>query len=95
VSDENVSHVTRQEPPSGAAMFWPALFLVMLLVMFTLVEGWAATAIGDVKAQESLAKSPDETWIFAVPGDSRNCGDVVMPAIVEGARARSASSFTK
>ena len=26
------------------------------------------------------------TWTFAVSGDSRNCGDVVMPAIAEGAK---------
>jgi len=26
------------------------------------------------------------TWRFAVSGDSRNCGDIVMPAIAEGAR---------
>ncbi|MBV9761133.1 MAG: metallophosphoesterase [Acidobacteriaceae bacterium] len=26
-----------------------------------------------------------ETWTFAVSGDSRNCGDVVMPAIARGA----------
>ena len=30
--------------------------------------------------------SPTATWRFAVSGDSRNCGDVVMPAIASGAR---------
>jgi hypothetical protein len=29
--------------------------------------------------------SPGETWSFAVSGDSRNCGDVVMPGIAAGA----------
>jgi calcineurin-like phosphoesterase family protein len=28
-----------------------------------------------------------DTWSFAVSGDSRNCGDVVMPAIADGAHA--------
>ena len=41
-------------------------------------------------AQES--KSP-ETWHFAVSGDSRNCGDVVMPAIAEKVRAEHAAFY--
>src|SRR4029077_6043039 len=28
-----------------------------------------------------------QTWRFAVSGDSRNCGDVVMPAIAAGVKA--------
>ena len=32
-------------------------------------------------------------WVFAVSGDSRNCGDVVMPAIAAGARAKGASFY--
>jgi hypothetical protein len=35
----------------------------------------------------------DATWHFAVSGDSRNCGDVVMPAIAAGARANQAAFF--
>ena len=27
-----------------------------------------------------------QTWRFAVAGDSRNCGDVVMPAIAAGVK---------
>ncbi len=34
-----------------------------------------------------------ETWHFAVSGDSRNCGDVVMPAIAENVRAASAAFY--
>ncbi|MGO9271748.1 MAG: caspase family protein [Terriglobia bacterium] len=34
------------------------------------------------------AESPDATWSFAVSGDSRNCGDVVMPAIAAHALKR-------
>lgn len=32
------------------------------------------------------AQTPAQTWYFAVSGDSRNCGDVVMPAIAADAR---------
>lgn len=33
------------------------------------------------------------TWKFAVSGDSRNCGDIVMPAIAEGVRANGAEFY--
>lgn len=33
------------------------------------------------------------TWRFAVSGDSRNCGDVVMPAIAKGAAANDAAFY--
>ena len=32
------------------------------------------------------AQANDGVWRFAVSGDSRNCGDVVMPAIAAGVR---------
>src|SRR5438094_4472733 len=34
-----------------------------------------------------------ESWKFAVAGDSRNCGDVVMPAIAAGAKADKAAFY--
>jgi Calcineurin-like phosphoesterase len=34
-----------------------------------------------------------EVWRFVVGGDSRNCGDVVMPAVAAGARAAGASFY--
>ena len=40
-------------------------------------------------ARSAAARSelaPGAAWRFAVSGDSRNCGDIVMPAIAEGAR---------
>jgi hypothetical protein len=40
-----------------------------------------------VPAQET------DTWRFVVGGDSRNCGDVVMPAVAAGARAAGASFY--
>jgi hypothetical protein len=38
------------------------------------------------------AKSKTGDWMFAVSGDSRNCGDVVMPAIAQGVK-RSGAAF--
>jgi hypothetical protein len=35
---------------------------------------------------------PDRSWKFAVSGDSRNCGDIVMPAIAAGVH-KSGSAF--
>jgi len=35
----------------------------------------------------AVAQSPASTWTFAVSGDSRNCGDFVMPAIAAKVRA--------
>ncbi len=40
-----------------------------------------------------VAAQAPATWTFAVSGDSRNCGDVVMPAIAEGAIAHHASFY--
>jgi hypothetical protein len=37
-----------------------------------------------------VASAADAAWHFAVSCDSRNCGDVVMPAIAAGARANQA-----
>jgi hypothetical protein len=42
----------------------------------------------------ALGQSPREKdWTFAVSGDSRNCGDVVMPSIAAGARAAKAQFY--
>jgi len=37
--------------------------------------------------------SQPATWNFALSGDSRNCGDVVMPAIAQGAKAAGAEFY--
>lgn len=34
-----------------------------------------------------------DTWTFAVSGDSRNCGDIVMPAVAQGVRRDQASFY--
>jgi hypothetical protein len=38
-------------------------------------------------------KPPDPAWHFVVAGDSRNCGDVVMPSIAAGAHANRAAFY--
>lgn len=38
-------------------------------------------------------KSAPDSWSFAVSGDSRNCGDVVMPSIAQSARAHQAAFY--
>src|SRR5205807_2586381 len=40
-----------------------------------------------------LAAQPPVTWTFAVSGDSRNCGDIVMPAIASGVAASRAEFY--
>ena len=44
-----------------------------------------------IAAQEKPGSEP--TWKFAVSGDSRNCGDIVMPAIAQGVRRDGASFY--
>lgn len=46
---------------------------------------WAPIAYEEVSAAQSL-----DNWSFAVSGDSRNCGDIVMPGIAAGVRADNA-----
>src|SRR5271167_2779218 len=45
---------------------------------------------GRLRGQEK--PSSGGSWRFAVSGDSRNCGDIVMPAIAQGVR-RSGAEF--
>lgn len=52
------------------------------------LAGLAALAASGVSAQSSSAR-----WSFAVSGDSRNCGDVVMPGIAESARKNHAEFY--
>jgi hypothetical protein len=35
----------------------------------------------------------DQPWTFVVSGDSRNCGDIVMPAIAQGAQQQNAAFY--
>src|SRR5439155_7283550 len=38
----------------------------------------------------AAAQAPAASWKFVVGGDSRNCGDVVMPAVAAGAASAGA-----
>jgi hypothetical protein len=40
----------------------------------------------------AATKTPD-AWTFAVSGDSRNCGDVIMPSIARAARAQQSAFY--
>jgi hypothetical protein len=44
-------------------------------------------------ASVSAASAQAQTWKFAVSGDSRNCGDVVMPAIAVGVKQSGADFY--
>jgi hypothetical protein len=44
-------------------------------------------------AQPAPVPAPDAPWRFVVAGDSRNCGDVIMPAIAEGAKNNGARFY--
>jgi hypothetical protein len=44
-------------------------------------------------AISSAAVAQNGPWKFAVSGDSRNCGDIVMPAIAEGVRQSGAEFY--
>lgn len=57
------------------------------LLQIAVVAAAVATLSGTLAAQSG------GSWHFAVSGDSRNCGDVVMPAIAAGAKADGAAFF--
>jgi Calcineurin-like phosphoesterase len=51
----------------------------------------ALCVAGPLRAQEK--RDSGGSWKFAVSGDSRNCGDVVMPAIAQGVRRDGAEFY--
>ncbi len=59
------------------------------LVILTLLLALGATA--PLVAQQPASSAG--SWKFAVSGDSRNCGDIVMPAIAQGVRRDGASFY--
>jgi Calcineurin-like phosphoesterase len=81
-------------------VLWRAFAALVLLAAFAGAYGWprgnhsgAEMAPGDGAVEGSLIKAPDATWNFAVSGDSRNCGDVVMPEIAAGAQEHKAAFY--
>ena len=55
------------------------------------IGGALATVLAAAPPVE--AQQPGQTWRFAVSGDSRNCGDVVMPAIAVTATTNQAAFY--
>ena len=45
------------------------------------------------RAQEPVVQTPPAVWRFAVSGDSRNCGDVVMPAVAAAVKQSGARFY--
>jgi hypothetical protein len=53
----------------------------------------ALTLASTLSACSALAQTDPGIWKFAVSGDSRNCGDIVMPAIAAGVRESGAEFY--
>jgi hypothetical protein len=49
--------------------------------------------IGSAQPAPAPAPPSETSWRFAVAGDARNCGDVIMPAIAEGAKTNGARFY--
>ena len=65
-------------------------------ILFAAISLLATAPAGAQSAQEKPLPSQNSqagTWKFAVSGDSRNCGDVVMPAIATGVRQTGAAFY--
>src|SRR6266481_7779973 len=59
---------------------------VLLAITFVL----SVAAVTQIASAQQAAKEP---WRFLASGDSRNCGDVVMPAIAETAKKYQAAFY--
>src|ERR1700676_2108793 len=56
--------------------------------------GTAVAILLALPSQPAVAQQPSGgTWRFVASGDSRNCGDVVMPAIAETAKKNQAAFY--
>ena len=60
----------------------PPRFL-SITVSLLILSAWASPVIG----RSAATDDPSAAWSFAVSGDSRNCGDFVMPAIAAQVKA--------
>lgn len=67
--------------------FWVVFFAIISVIFPTL------TSQAAVSPAASQPTPTDKTWYFAVSGDSRNCGDVVMPAIATGVKHDGAAFY--
>lgn len=72
-------------------MRFPRVVLGLLLIGVSFFANSALPAWPHT--QENDFQNRSETWNFVVSGDSRNCGNVVMPAIAAGARQNHAKFY--
>ncbi|WP_347262001.1 hypothetical protein [Rudaea sp.] len=59
----------------------------------TLLSLFSASGCAQQHAQTVKKNNPSGTWSFAVSGDSRNCGNIVMPAIAADVRKQNAAFY--
>jgi hypothetical protein len=65
----------------------------LILAPMFLTLAILCAAADSAPAQSSAPASSNATWTFAVSGDSRNCGDVVMPGIAAGVKQTGAAFY--
>ena len=70
------------------SLYFPVLAVKSLLLTIALASHLAAQ-----NHPAASPPQPEATWHFAVSGDSRNCGDVVMPAIADDVRKQNAAFY--
>jgi len=84
------SHQVNEGPKPPKRALWPLLLLLLRILISVLVLGLVVLKLGplsDLLSHDGSGKQSrfiplkEGTWRFIVSGDSRNCGDVVMPAI--------------
>jgi hypothetical protein len=73
-------------------LFLAVLFLLLLCGCVCSQDKPVAASTYELPPAPPAVK-PGETWHFAVSGDSRNCGDVVMPAIAQSASLEDAKFY--
>jgi len=66
----------------------PARTALLILLLLT-----NAALLGTAGAKPRKSAQAPAPWHFAVSGDSRNCGDIVMPAIAAGAHQSKAAFY--
>src|SRR6202051_4832243 len=65
-----------------------------MMIIRRILSTIAVVLLLALAAQTASAQQPaSETWLFLTSGDSRNCGDVVMPGIAETARQKQAAFY--
>lgn len=76
----------------------PVRFLAFFILVFlsSMISTAASAQLVPASVQPDgppPALKPGKTWHFVVAGDSRNCGDVIMPAIAQGAAQHQAQFY--